>query len=158
SPAGRRRCGSRGRMQLIPLDAGPTPRCARTVATSGAETGKAGGSGRDRRCERPAPGAAPPAPGRPPPRPHRDLMGPLPGDTAHNLPSGVLPLQADIITSDQFVEACTTWAARKGAPLADVLTDRGWVAPTERATIEHLMQLKLKKFGGDAHASLTAVA
>src|SRR5262249_33388412 len=85
-------------------------------------------------------------------------MGALPVDTDHNLLFGVLALQADIITSDQFVEACTTWAARKGAPLADVLTDRGWVAPTERATIEHLMQLKLKKYGGDAHASLTAVA
>jgi serine/threonine-protein kinase len=79
-------------------------------------------------------------------------------DTDHNLLFGVLALQADLINVAQFAEICTSWTARKDAPLADLLLERGWISQEDRAAIDHLMQLKLKKHRGDAAKSLGAVA
>jgi hypothetical protein len=36
-------------------------------------------------------------------------------ETDRNLLSGVLAMQADLITQDQFVQACTLWTTRKEA-------------------------------------------
>src|SRR5262249_36824335 len=79
-------------------------------------------------------------------------------DTDANLLFGVLALQADLIDVHRFAEACAAWAARKDTPLADLLVERGWITPEDRAAIEHLLQLKLRKHHGDAGASLNAVA
>jgi serine/threonine-protein kinase len=78
-------------------------------------------------------------------------------DTDRNLLFGVLALQADLLDNDQFAEACSAWAARKETPLADLLVERGWLTPDARAHIAFLLECKLKKHGGDAHASLAAV-
>jgi serine/threonine-protein kinase len=77
--------------------------------------------------------------------------------TDRNLLFGVLALQADVITAAQFVEACTVWAGRKDVPLADLLGERGWLTPDQRAAVELLLATKLRKHGGDPRASLRAV-
>src|SRR5262245_66108590 len=75
-----------------------------------------------------------------------------------NLLFGVLALQADLIDPAQFVEACSAWAARKDAPLADLLVERGWLSPGGRDAVEVLLRGKLRKPGGDPSQSLAAVA
>src|SRR5262249_36203890 len=79
-------------------------------------------------------------------------------DTDRNLLFGVLALQLDLLDRDRFVEACAAWAARKDTPLADLLVERGWLTAEAKAHIEFLLECHLKKHGGDAHASLAAVA
>jgi PAS domain S-box-containing protein len=78
-------------------------------------------------------------------------------DTDRNLLFGVLALQADLIDSGQFVEACTLWCTRKDVPLADVLAGRGWITPDDRIHVEYLLERKLRKHGGDARAGLANV-
>jgi serine/threonine-protein kinase len=79
-------------------------------------------------------------------------------DTDRNLLFGVLALQADLLDAARFAEACTAWTARKDVPLADLLIERGWITPTDKADIERLLQRKLTKHSGDTKASLAAVA
>jgi hypothetical protein len=77
-------------------------------------------------------------------------------DTDRNLLFAVLALQADLIDREQFVHACTLWAARKDTPIADLLVGQGWLAAGDRADVERLLRRKLKKHGGDVQASLAA--
>src|SRR5262249_4556163 len=56
-------------------------------------------------------------------------------DTARTLLFGVLALQLDLIGAQQFAEACTAWSARKGTPLADLLVERGWLSPADKADV-----------------------
>src|SRR5947209_9521700 len=79
-------------------------------------------------------------------------------DTDRNLLFGVLALQADLINGQQLAEACITWTARKTVPLADLLVERGWLTPTDKADIERLLRRKLHKHSGDPLASLAEVA
>ncbi len=78
-------------------------------------------------------------------------------DTDCNLLFGVLALQADLIDPRQFAEACALWVARKDVPLADLLVERGWLLPDDRAHLDYLLRRKLQKHGGDAGASLATV-
>ncbi len=75
-----------------------------------------------------------------------------------NLLFGVLALQADLLTAEQFAEACSAWAGRKDAAVADLLVERGWLTAAERAAVELLLERKLRKHDGDVHASLLAAA
>src|SRR5262245_16314139 len=75
-----------------------------------------------------------------------------------NLLFGVLALQADLLDAARFAEACSAWAARKDTPLADLLVERGWLAPGDRADVDKLLQRKLAKHNGDARASLAEAA
>jgi PAS domain S-box-containing protein len=77
-------------------------------------------------------------------------------DTDRNLLFGVLALQAGLIDSRQFVEACTLWATRKGAPLAALLIERGWLAPADQAHLDYLLERNVNKHHGDVRASLAA--
>jgi tetratricopeptide (TPR) repeat protein len=80
-------------------------------------------------------------------------------DTDRNLLFGVLALQLDLIDAAQFADACSGWAARKReASLAGVLAGRGWISAEDRAEVGRLLERKLRRHGGDAHASLAAVA
>ncbi len=79
-------------------------------------------------------------------------------DTDRNLLFGVLALQADLLTPDRFAQACSAWADRKETPLADLLVERGWLTPPDRADVEKLLRRKLAKHGGDARASLAEVS
>src|SRR5690349_5890570 len=74
--------------------------------------------------------------------------------TDRNLLFGVLALQADFLDAAQFAEACSAWAGRKDTPLADLLVERGWLTAEDRAHVDYLLRRKLKRHGGDAHASL----
>lgn len=78
-------------------------------------------------------------------------------DTDRNLLFGVLALQADLIDSTQFIEACLLWTSRKQERLADLLLERGWIQPGDRTHIEYLLERKLQKYGGDSQASLAAI-
>ena len=75
-------------------------------------------------------------------------------DTDRNLLFGVLALQADLIDPKQFVEACLLWTSRKDVPLADLLVERGWIVPDDKAHVGYLLGRKLHKHGGDLRASL----
>jgi PAS domain S-box-containing protein len=78
-------------------------------------------------------------------------------DTDRNLLFGVLALQADLIDAPQFIEACLLWTSRKKEHLADLLLARGWIEPADKAHVEYLLERKLQKHGGNAHASLAAI-
>jgi hypothetical protein len=78
-------------------------------------------------------------------------------DTDRNLLFGVLALQADLLTPDRFAEACSAWALRKDTPLADLLVERGWLTPADRADVQKLLDRKLAKHHGDARPALTEV-
>ena len=79
-------------------------------------------------------------------------------DTDRNLLFGVLALQAGLLDSARFADACSGWAARKDASLADLLAERGWLSAADRAVIDHLVKRRLEQAGGDVHASLAAAA
>jgi PAS domain S-box-containing protein len=78
-------------------------------------------------------------------------------DTDRNLLFGVLALQADLIDPQQFIDACLLWTSRKDAPLADLLVERGWIVPADRAHLDYLLARKLHRHGGDARAGLASV-
>jgi WD40 repeat protein/serine/threonine protein kinase len=71
---------------------------------------------------------------------------------------GVLALQADLLTNDQFAEACSAWVTRKQMPLADLLVERGWLTRADRAVVQQLLERKLKKHRGNVQASLAEAA
>jgi serine/threonine-protein kinase len=75
-------------------------------------------------------------------------------NTDRNLLFGVLALQTDFLDAAQFAEACSAWARRKDTPLADLLVERGLLTARQRNLVDLLLQEKLQKHGGDAHASL----
>ena len=79
-------------------------------------------------------------------------------DSDRNLLFGVLALLTDAVSRDQFVEACTSWSANKDKSLADVLAERGWLTPDDRANVEKILDRKLKRHDGDARAGLVEVA
>jgi tetratricopeptide (TPR) repeat protein len=79
-------------------------------------------------------------------------------DTAHNLLFAVLALRADLIDADRFTEACRRWTSRKQVALADLLVERGWLTPADRDHVAYLVQRSVAKHGGDARASLAALA
>jgi hypothetical protein len=78
-------------------------------------------------------------------------------DTDHNLLFGVLALQAGLLDPPRFAEACAAWAARKDAPLADLLVARGWLDAEERDDLERLLRRTLLRHGGQPRASLAAL-
>jgi len=78
-------------------------------------------------------------------------------DTDRNLLFGVIAMQADLIDAAQFVEACLLWTARKNEPLADLLLAKGWIEAEDRTHVEYLLERKLRKHGGNGHASLAAL-
>src|SRR5262245_51769016 len=78
-------------------------------------------------------------------------------DTDRNLLFGVLALQADLIDPRQFLDACLLWTSRKDVPLADLLVERGWIEPDDRAHVDYLLGRKLRKHGGNPAASLAAL-
>jgi serine/threonine protein kinase len=79
-------------------------------------------------------------------------------DTDRNLLFGVLALQADLLDTVRFVEACTLWANKKESSLADLLVERGWLTSADREDVQRLLDRKLRKYQGDAQAGLAEVA
>jgi serine/threonine-protein kinase len=77
--------------------------------------------------------------------------------TDRNLLFGVLALQADLLDAARFAEVCAAWSACKDKTLADLLVERGWLTSEDRRDVERLLERKLKKHSGDAHASLAGI-
>ena len=70
---------------------------------------------------------------------------------------GLLALQNGLIDQDQLVAAFRGWTRDRSRPLADYLTARGDLDPDQRAGVEAMVGLHLKKHGGDAARSLAAI-
>jgi hypothetical protein len=62
---------------------------------------------------------------------------------------GLLALQNGLIDQGQLVAAFQAWTRDKGRPLADHLAARGDLDPEQRAGVEAMVALHLKKHGGD---------
>ena len=53
-----------------------------------------------------------------------------------NLLFAVLALQADCVTREQFIDACTAWAANKSTPIDALMVQKGWLTPEDRGDVE----------------------
>jgi hypothetical protein len=57
-----------------------------------------------------------------------------------------------------LAKACSAWTAKKPSPLADLLQDRGWITPEERAHVEFVLERRLRTECGDVLAILMEAA
>lgn len=80
------------------------------------------------------------------PRPHSD----------QNLLFGALALQAGLLDPVQFADACSAWVTRLDGTLADLLVQRHWLTPEDRAEVERLLERKLRKQLGRLSGDLAA--
>jgi serine/threonine-protein kinase len=71
---------------------------------------------------------------------------------------GLLALQNGLIDQVQLVAAFQAWTRAKTRPLAEHLVARGDLDVEQRAGVEAMVVLHLKKHGGDAQRSLAAIA
>jgi serine/threonine-protein kinase len=70
---------------------------------------------------------------------------------------GLLALQVGLIDQGQLVAAFQAWTRAKAQPLAEHLVARGDLDAEQRAAVEAMVALHLKKHGGDAEKSLAAI-
>src|SRR6516225_5408554 len=70
---------------------------------------------------------------------------------------GLLALQNGLIDQGALFAAFAAWTRDKARPLAEHLADRGDLDPDQRAGVEAMVGLHLKKHGGDAARSLAAI-
>jgi serine/threonine-protein kinase len=70
---------------------------------------------------------------------------------------GLLALQVGLIDQVQLVAAFQAWIRDKARPLAEHLAARGDLDPDQRAGVEAMVGLHLKKHGGSAEKSLAAL-
>jgi eukaryotic-like serine/threonine-protein kinase len=75
-----------------------------------------------------------------------------------NLLFGLLALQNGLIDQGQLVSAFQGWTLRKSTTLADQFVGRGDLDADQRAAIDLLVGLHLRKHGDDVEKSLAAVA
>ncbi len=75
-----------------------------------------------------------------------------------NLLFGLLALQNGLINLAQLLAAFQAWTLDNGRSLADYLAARGDLDPEQRAGVEAMVGLHLKKHGGDAAKSLAAIS
>jgi signal transduction histidine kinase/tRNA A-37 threonylcarbamoyl transferase component Bud32 len=78
-------------------------------------------------------------------------------DIDRHLLFGLLALQNGLIDQVQLVAAFQAWTRDRGRDLADHLVARGDLDADQRAGVEMMVGLHLKKHGGDAERSLAAV-
>jgi serine/threonine-protein kinase len=78
-------------------------------------------------------------------------------DTARDLLFGLLALQNGLIGKDQLVAAFRASAREKARPLAEHLVARGELDAEQRMAVEGLVELHLKKHGGDPEQSLVCI-
>jgi hypothetical protein len=71
---------------------------------------------------------------------------------------GLLALQNGLIDHVQLLAAFQAWTRDKARPLADHLAARGDLDPDQRAGVEAMVALHLKKHGGSAEKGLAAIA
>ncbi len=78
--------------------------------------------------------------------------------TDRNLLFGVLAFQDEYIDLAQLAAICRAWAADKSRSIPQLLAERQWLSEPERDELERKVERKLKRFVGDVHATLGAVA
>ncbi len=78
-------------------------------------------------------------------------------DPSRDLLFGLLALQIGLIEQDQLVTAFRTWTRDKSRLIADLLVGRGDLDLDQRAGIEGMVALHLKKHGSDVEKSLAAI-
>jgi serine/threonine-protein kinase len=78
-------------------------------------------------------------------------------DTSGHLLFGLIALQNGLIDQSRLVAAFQAWALDKARPLAEHLVTRGDLDAEQRAGVEAMVALHLKKHGGDVERSLAAV-
>jgi serine/threonine-protein kinase len=81
-----------------------------------------------------------------------------PGEPDRNLLFGVLALQMDFITRDALVEAMNAWLLQKHRSLAEILEERGALAPADRGLLEPLVRRHIQQHGNDPAQSLAAIS
>jgi serine/threonine-protein kinase len=74
-----------------------------------------------------------------------------------NLLFGLLALQVGLIDQGQLVAAFQAWTLDKARALADQLVSRGDLDSDQRAVVEAMVALHLRKHGGDAARSLAVL-
>jgi polyhydroxyalkanoate synthesis regulator phasin len=79
-------------------------------------------------------------------------------DADRNLLFGLIALQNGLIDQDQLVAAFGAWSRDKARRLVDHLADRGDLDAEQRAAVNALVALHLKKHGDDPEKSLAAMA
>jgi eukaryotic-like serine/threonine-protein kinase len=78
-------------------------------------------------------------------------------DPSRDLLFGMLTLQIGLIDQGQLVAAFQSWTRAGDRPLAEHLAARGDLDAEQRAGVEAIVALHLKKYDGDAEQSLAAV-
>ncbi|HXI51962.1 MAG TPA: protein kinase, partial [Candidatus Saccharimonadales bacterium] len=81
-------------------------------------------------------------------------------DADHSFLYGVVALQAGLVDSQQFnevIHASMEWDAQRDGPFVDLLIQRGWIRPGDRAHLDYLVERKLQGHAGDAKASVASV-
>ena len=81
----------------------------------------------------------------------------MPVNAEHDLLFGLLALQNGLIHQGQLVAAFQAWTRDKDRALAEHLAARGDLNPDQRAGVEAMVGLHLKKHGGDAEKSLAVI-
>ncbi len=76
----------------------------------------------------------------------------------HDLLFGLLALQNGLIDQVQLVAAFQAWTRDKARSLAEHFAARGDLDPDQRAGVEAMVGLHLKKHGSDAQKSLAAIS
>ena len=78
--------------------------------------------------------------------------------TDRNLLFGVLAFQDEYIDLAQLAAICRAWAADKSRSIPQLLVERQWLSEQGRDELVRKVERKLKRFVGDVHATLGAVA
>ena len=78
--------------------------------------------------------------------------------TDRNLLFGVLAFQDEYIDLAQLAAICRAWASDKSRSIPQLLVERQWLSEQGRDELERKVERKLKRFVGDVHATLGAVA
>src|SRR5437868_3475257 len=81
----------------------------------------------------------------------------MPSAADRNLLFGILALQMDFISRDQWVAGRHAWVLEKSKPLGQVLAEQGVLTEDRRTLLEGLVQEHLKQHGNDPEKSLAAL-
>src|SRR5262249_39220017 len=58
---------------------------------------------------------------------------------------GLLALRARLIDADQLMDVCTEWTTCRDTPLADLVSQRGWIQPCDRASVDDLVAREFQR-------------
>jgi serine/threonine protein kinase/tetratricopeptide (TPR) repeat protein len=75
---------------------------------------------------------------------------------AGNLLFGTLALQLDLVSRDQLLTAMSVWDLERHRPLGEILQSQGALAEDERAVLDALVDIHLRRHGGNPERSLAS--